>query len=334
MTATYTLFERRRWSCLLASVAVLTACSGSPKADSERNVRTGPARVAREPVPQPLPGTVSSGAAAQRPDGGAIEPGKFYLTGLDQVGTTVRQVATGKLEFHAGMETDGHTISLDIALSMTAAQTTETLAVTEGSATKMRETIERMRAAMQVRAELDGQRHDKSQPTLVLPLEGAVLIAERQGDLWLRRLESGTPTPDQEKLLADSVPVTEFYPREGIAVGHSWQLPTNALRIMAGGFLQDTQGQATAKLTDVVPCGKHTCAVVTFAGEVAGTVAGGVNTGTMRWQLRGECKHDLVTGADVQCQFGGPIEGQMALAGNDQAQVQGLLEFTAKETVQ
>ena len=321
----------RRAAVVALCGAAVVHCSGA-KAGNERNVRTGKARLSADPEPQPIP--TAAQLAPAGPDAVGSGDGGVRLTGQDQVGVTTRQVATGKFEITANIEHDGHSATVEVLLGMAAAETTEVLAVAQGNAVKIRESIEKMRVSMQMHIEMDGQRQDKQQPSMVLPLEGQVVIGERQGDVWVRHLEAGAPTPEQAKMLDEPVPVTDMYPQEPVAVGHSWNLPSSAMRALSGGFLRDVQGHASATLRELVPCGAHTCGVVAFSGDMAGTVAGDTGFGTVKWQIAGECKHDLSSGADLSCQFSGPIEGQLQVGQGAQANVTGRLEFTAKESVQ
>lgn len=309
---------------MAAAVGLWTAigCAGPAQKLPERNVRVG---ASRQAVPK---------AEVAKPSS-AVEPAKADgLLDLDasaSAGSTQREEGRGVLTIGGELEQDGHRLSLQLISEARFSGTTQVLEVVGGRATKMRTTYEKLEVTIEIRATMDGQEQVNKMPSSTLPLQGEVVISELRGDFYHRRLESGSPTPEQAEMLKEPRPVITQYAGKPVAVGATWRLNGDALEAMAGGLLDKVTGPATGRLVSVAPCGEHNCAQVAFGGEVHGELPIGLLPDGLQWQMEGLCQRDVTSNVDVACHTAGPLSGRMQLGPGAEIEATGSLQFDWQE---
>lgn len=310
-------------SLLLSALALLAACSApAPRQSVERNVRVGASRQAGAP---------KASAAAPRAEAGGAPDAVYDLDAVPQVGSAQREDGRGTLTLTAATEQDGHSLRLTITSQALFSGTTEILQVRDGRAAKLRTTYDKLQLSLELRVEIDGQEQVQQLPASALPLQGEVVISELVGDVYHRRLESGAPNAEQAELLKEPRPAVTQYAGKPVQVGASWTLSDEALQAMAGGMLSETRGRASGRLLQVLPCGSHQCAEVSFSGDLRGELPIGVLPDGLNWQMQGSCRRDLSRAIDAACHTSGPLSGRIQLGPGAEMDTQGSLEFDWQE---
>ena len=303
------------------AVVLLGDCAGPERKVTDRNVRVGPSRKAVEKV-DVVPAPAGVAPALDRP---------FDLDAPAAAGSTQREDGHGILSIGGELEHDGHHLALQLTSEAVFSGTTQVLEVVGGRATKLRTTYDKLEVTMQVRATMDGQEQVNRMPSQTLPLQGETVLSELRGDFYHRRLESGAPTAEQAEMLKEPRPVITQYAGRPVSVGATWDVSTDALEAMAGGLLDKVTGPATGRLVTVSPCGEHTCAQVSFAGDVRGELPIGLIPDGLHWRMEGKCQRDVTRNLDLACHSSGPLSGRLQLGPGAEIEATGSLQFDWRE---
>lgn len=147
-------------------------------------------------------------------------------------------------------------------------------------------------------------------------LQGIPIIGNRADGKWLYTLETGVPSPEQQKQLRTMEARSSsaaLYPSHRVKIGDRWDIDPKAISQFVGSDVLRSSGTGWMKLNSVSRHEGRDCANLSFALQVSASILDDDNTEmTMDVGIEGE----IVRALDIYEDLSVSAKGQMKMSGD------------------
>ena len=170
----------------------------------------------------------------------------------------------------------------------------------------------------------------------ISPLQARTLLCKKSGKYWKSELVGNNPTAEQTEVLnafLDPWPA-DLAPDHSVSVGDSWVVTGDALARLAGGGLQNIDGELKAYFEQVIERNGTLCAVISVQLDLSGTQTTENNTRTVKISAEGLTYRSVSEKIDLESK----LNGTMTTRISEEIPSEGLLimisqgPFTFRET--
>jgi hypothetical protein len=201
----------------------------------------------------------------------------------------------------------GQMVSTKMTLVVTSEEEGKVLAVKDRDVTKCQMKVIKDRA--DITAEIGGAATSQTEQN---PLEGEIIISERDGKKWKHSLVDTKPTEKQKKEMDNRNGIEnddELYPEKKVKVGHTWTVDASALAKMLGNSFSDVKGKVNQKFTKIDEVNGEKVAVIESTAKITAKMKDeGEPTMDVEMEMKITTWKSLKTGVAVREKFDGKIK--------------------------
>jgi hypothetical protein len=201
----------------------------------------------------------------------------------------------------------GTKLAMKLDMVVTSEEEATVLAVDGRNVTKCKTKI--IKERVDVTATLGGEEMSHTEPTA---LEKETIFSERDGKKWKHSLLDAKPTEKQQKELDNRNGIEnddDLYPKEKVAVGHTWTVDAAALNKLLGNSFSDVKGKVNQKFTKIDEVDGEKVAVIESTAKITAKMKDdGEPTVDVEMEMKVTTWRSLKSGAALKEKFEGKIK--------------------------